>query len=167
MIPSRWKKVWSDLWGNKSRTFLIIATIAVGTFAVGFNSNMGLYMNESMDGDYLSANPSEANVYAYPINEDMLDMARAIPGVEQVEAYSTTSARIVRPDGTLVNIQFTALEDPDKRLINYLKPRQGETIMPTYGDRETIIDASAAALGLEPGDVIVVELDDGKHRELT
>jgi putative ABC transport system permease protein len=167
MIPSRWKKVWSDLWGNKSRTFLIIATIAVGTFAVGFNSNMGLYMNESMDGDYLSANPSEANVYAYPIDEDMLDMARAIPGVEEVDAYSTASARILRPDGTYVDIQFTALEDPTARPINYLKPQQGEIDIPRYGEKETIIDASAAALGLQPGDVLVVELDDGKRRELT
>src|SRR5690349_17757936 len=130
MISSRWKKVWSDFWGNKSRTFLIIATIAVGAFAVGFNSNMGLYMNESMDGDYLSASPSEANVYAFPINEDMIDMARAIPGVEEVDAYSTTSARIVRPDGTLVDIQFTALEDPTARPINYLKPREGENEIP-------------------------------------
>jgi putative ABC transport system permease protein len=167
MIGSRWKKVWSDLWGSKGRTFLIIATIAVGTFAVGFNSNMGLYMNESMDGDYLSANPSEANVYAYPINEDMIDMARNIPGVEEVDAYSTTSARIVRPDGTYVDIQFTALEDPNKRPINYLKPVMGETVLPTYGEKETVLDASAAPLGLEVGDVIVLELDDGKRRELT
>ncbi|MBK7451545.1 MAG: hypothetical protein IPJ47_19955 [Anaerolineales bacterium] len=60
MISSRWKKVWSDFWSNRGRTLLTIVTIAVGTFAVGFNSNLGLYMNESMDGDYLSANPSEA-----------------------------------------------------------------------------------------------------------
>jgi putative ABC transport system permease protein len=167
MISSRWKKVWSDLWGNKGRTFLIIATIAVGAFAVGFNSNMGFYMNESMDGDYLSANPSEANVYAYPIDENMIDMARAIPGVEEVDAYSTTSANILRPDGTVVDIQFTALEDPNARPINYLKPVMGETILPTYGERETIMDASASGLGLVPGDVIVVELEDGKRRELT
>jgi putative ABC transport system permease protein len=167
MIGSRWKKVWSDLWGSKGRTFLIIATIAVGTFAVGFNSNMGLYMNESMDGDYLSANPSEANVYAFPINEDMIDMARNIPGVEEVDAYSTASARIVRPDGSYVDIQFTGLEDPNKRPINYLKPVMGETVLPTYGEKETVLDASAAPLGLEVGDVIVLELDDGKRRELT
>src|SRR5688572_8158907 len=100
MISSRWKKVWSDLWGNKGRTVLIIATIAVGAFAVGFNSNMGLYMNESMDGDFLSANPSEAYVYAYPINEDMIKMARSVPGVDEVDGSATTSARILQPDGS-------------------------------------------------------------------
>ena len=60
MISSRWKKVWADFWGNKTRTILTIITISVGTFAVGFTTNMGLYMSESMESDYLSANPSEA-----------------------------------------------------------------------------------------------------------
>jgi len=40
-MSSRWKKVWADFWGNRGRTFLTIMTIAVGTFAVGFNSNLG------------------------------------------------------------------------------------------------------------------------------
>ena len=59
-MSSRWKKVWADFWGNKSRTFLIIITIAVGVLAVGFNTSLGLYMAESMDGDYLSASPHRA-----------------------------------------------------------------------------------------------------------
>ena len=99
-MSSRWKKVWADFWSNKGRTFLTIMTIMVGTFAVGFNSNLGLYMTESMDGDYLSANPSEAEVYAYPLNDDMVKMARSMPGVNAVEGASTISARILRADGT-------------------------------------------------------------------
>ena len=69
-MSSRWRKVWADFWGNKSRTFLTILTITVGTFAVGFNSNLALHLTESMDGDYLSASPSEAQIYAYPIDDD-------------------------------------------------------------------------------------------------
>ena len=74
-MSSRWKKVLADFWGNKSRTFLIIITIAVGVLAVGFNTNLGLYMAESMDGDYLSASPSEATVYAGPL-DDGIDVRR-------------------------------------------------------------------------------------------
>jgi ABC-type antimicrobial peptide transport system permease subunit len=51
-MTSRWKKIWADFWGNKGRTFLTILTIMVGTLAVGFNSNLGSYMLESMDGDF-------------------------------------------------------------------------------------------------------------------
>ncbi len=61
-MSSRWKKVWADFWGNKSRTTIIILTIMVGTFAVGFNANLGTYMLQSMDGDFLSANPAEATI---------------------------------------------------------------------------------------------------------
>ena len=118
-MSSRWKKVWADFWGNKGRTFLTIMTIMVGTFAVGFNSNLGLYMNESMDGDYLSANPSEAQVYASPLNDDMVKIARTMPGVDTVEGFSSVSARIVRPDGTYADIGITALEDPSKATLNH------------------------------------------------
>ncbi len=166
MIGSRWKKVWADFWGNRGRTFLTIMTIAVGTFAVGFNSNMSLYMNESMDGDYLSANPSEAQVYAAPLTDDMVKIARTIPGVDTVEGFSSVGARIVHADGTFVDINFTAVDDPASLNLNQLKPAAGETNIPGYGDKETILDASALSLGYEPGDRILVELADGKRREI-
>jgi putative ABC transport system permease protein len=166
MISSRWKKVWADFWSNRGRTFLTIATIAVGAFAVGFNSNLGLYMNESMDGDFLSANPSEAEVYAYPLDDDMVKMAREVPGVDAVEGYSSVGAQIVQPDGTLVQISFTSAEDPTATTLNYLKPALGETSIPRYGEKEAILDASAMSLGYKPGDIIVVELGNGKRREI-
>jgi putative ABC transport system permease protein len=167
MIGSRWKKVWADFWSNRGRTFLTILTIAVGAFAVGFNSNLGLYMNESMDDDYLSANPSEADVYAGPLTDDMVKMAREIPGVDTVEGFSTVGARILRPDGTYVDINFTSLEDPSQLTLNFLKPAIGETSIPKYGEKETILDASAISLGYKPGDKIVLELTNGKKREIT
>jgi putative ABC transport system permease protein len=165
-MTSRWKKVWADFWGNKSRTMLTIMTIMVGTFAVGFNSNLGLYMTESMDDDYLSANPSEAQVYAYPLNDDMVKIARTIPGVDTVEGFSSVSARIVRPDNTYVDISITALEDPNQTTLNLLKPAAGENNIPKYGSKEMILDASALSLGYKPGDTIILELGSGKKREL-
>ncbi len=44
-MNSRWKKVWADFWGNKSRTLLTIMTIMVGTFAVGFQQQPGFVLN--------------------------------------------------------------------------------------------------------------------------
>ena len=166
-MSSRWKKIWADFWGNRSRTFLTVITIAVGVLAVGFNSNLGLYMNESMDRDYLSASPSEATVYAGPLNDDMVKIAREVPGVDAVEGRSSTNAKVVRTDGKKVSIQFTAVKDPSHTTLNQLKPATGETSLPPLGDKEIIVDASAKTLGYKPGDKITVELGDGKHRELT
>ena len=166
-MSSRWKKVWADFWSNKSRTFLTIITIAVGVLAVGFNSNLGQYMAESMDSDYLSASPSEATVYAGPLDDDMVKIAREVPGVDAVEGRSSVSAKVVRTDDKKISIQFTAVKDPSHTTLNQLKPALGETSLPTLGEKEIIVDASAKSLGYKPGDKITVELGDGKHRELT
>jgi putative ABC transport system permease protein len=166
-MSSRWKKVWADFWGNKSRTILTIITIAVGVLAVGFNTNLGLYMAESMDGDYLSASPSEATVYAGPLDDDMVKIAREIPGVDAAEGRRAVNATVVRTDDKQVSIQLTALEDPDHSTINQLKPALGETSLPALSEKQIIVDASAQSLGYKPGDKIVVELNNGKLRELT
>ncbi|MCJ7435463.1 MAG: ABC transporter permease [Anaerolineales bacterium] len=166
-MSSRWKKVWADFWGNKTRTFLTVITIAVGTFAVGFTNNLGLYMIEGMDSDFLSANPSEATVYAYPMDDDMVKIARTVPGVDAVEGLSRVQARIVRDDGTFIDIQFKALEDPNELTVNLLKPATpNETMLPKYGDKEMILDYSALSLGYKRDDAILIQLGDGKRREL-
>jgi putative ABC transport system permease protein len=166
-MSSRWKKVWADFWGNKSRTFLIIITIAVGVLAVGFNTSLGLYMAESMDGDYLSASPSEATVYAGPLDDDMVKIAREVPGVDAVEGRRSTSAKVVRTDDKKISIQFTAIEDAALSTLNQLKPALSETALPPLGEKQIIVDASARSLGYKTGDKILVELNNGKHRELT
>ena len=166
-MNSRWKKVWADFWGNKSRTFITILTIMVGTFAVGFNSNMKYYMNESMDGDYLSANPSEATVYGYPMDDDMVELARSVPGVDAVEGRSIVGGQLIRPEGEPLAIQFTSLDDPNALTLNFLKPVYGKSSLPVYGDKQILVDASAASAGYQPGDTILVELNNGKKRGLT
>jgi putative ABC transport system permease protein len=165
-MSSRWKKVWADFWGNKTRTILTIITIMVGTFAVGFNSNMGRYMAESMESDFLSSNPSEAIVYAAPLNDDSVKMARTVPGVKAVEGRSTFSGQLIGPAGKKIAIQFTALKNPYDLTVNTLKPVMGAARIPPLGNKEVLVDSSAESLGYKPGDVIVIELDNGKQREL-
>ena len=165
-MTSRWKKIWADFWSNKSRTFLTIIMIAVGVFAVGLNSNTGLYMAESMDTDYLSANPSEAQIYAGPLNDDLVRIAREVPGVDAVEGRSAASGNVIREGEKPISIQFTALENPEIQTVNRLKPVQGETSLPPLGEKQILVDASARSLGFQPGDVIHVELNDGKKRDL-
>jgi putative ABC transport system permease protein len=165
-MSSRWKKVWSDFWGNKSRAILTILTIGVGVFTVGFAGNMGLYMAESMESDYLSSNPSEATVFAIPMDEDSVKIAREMPGVDAVEGRSTTNAKMIRPGEDDVPVQFTAIENPYDLTVNTLKPVLNESSIAQLGEKEVLVDSSASLFGYEPGDLITVELNDGKQREL-
>jgi putative ABC transport system permease protein len=166
-MTSRWKKIWADFWGNKGRTFLTILTIMVGTLAVGFNSNLGSYMLESMDGDFLSANPSEATIYASAFDDGIVKMARTLPGVDAVEGRASTSAHLIPSKGEPITIQFTAIKKPEDLTLNQLKPRFGETIIPTFTSKQVLVDASAVSLGYKIGDTLIIKLDNGKRRELT
>ena len=165
-MSSRWKKVWADFWGNKSRTALTVLTVFVGTFGVGFISNLQLYMIESMDGDYLSASPSEARIYAYPMDDDTVKIAREISGVDAVEGRSTTNIQVLRPDGENIAIQFTAVKNPNDLMVDTLQPAKNESSIPPLYDREVLIDVSASSLGYQPGDLLTVELSNGRRREL-
>lgn len=165
-MNSRWKKVWADFWRNKSRAILTILTIGVGVFTVGFSSNFGLYMSESMESDFLSANPSEATVYASPMNADSVKIARQVPGVDAVEGSSNVGAKVIRLAEGDVPIRFTAIENPYDLTVNTLKPVLKETRIPPLGEKEVLLDSSAASLGFETGDLVTVELNDGKKREL-
>ena len=165
-MSSRWKKVWADFWGNKTRTFLTILTILVGTAGVGFINNLNLFMVESMDSDFLSASPSEATVYASPMNDDSVKLAREVPGVNAVEGRSISTRQLIQPDGNKISIQFTAIKNPYDLTVNTLKPVQNESSISPLGDKEALIDSSAASLGYKPGDMITIEIDDGKLRKL-
>lgn len=166
-MSSRWKKIWADLWINKSRTVLTIITITVGVLAVGFNTSLGLYMAQSMDADYLSSSPSEATVYAGPLDDSSVKIARQVPGVDAVEGRRSTSAKVIRSDDKQIFIQFTAVEDLNQITINRLKPALGETVLPPLGEKQILVDASAMSLGYHVGDKIVVELGNGRLREVT
>jgi putative ABC transport system permease protein len=165
-MSSRWKKVWADFWGNKTRTVLTIITIAVGTFTVGFTSNLSRYMVESMESDFLSARPAEATISAAPMDEVTVKQARAVPGVNGVEGRSLITGNVIQPDGKKILIVLTALEDASKLTVNALKPATGQTAVPALADKGILMDSSAASLGYKPGDMIDVELQDGRHRAL-
>jgi putative ABC transport system permease protein len=165
-MSSRWKKVWADFWGNKTRTVLTILAILVGTAGVGFVNNLNLYMLQSMDSDFLSANPSEAKVYAYGITDDSVKIARQVPGVAAAEGTSSYNGQVVRPDGNKVAIQFTSVKDPHALTLNTLQPVKGEADIAPLGFREALVDSGAAALGYKPGDLITVEVGNRKLRDV-
>lgn len=165
-MSSRWKKVWADFWSNKTRTVLTILTITVGTFAVGFTNNLHYYMAESMDSDFLSSKPSEANIYAYPMDDDSVKVARQVPGVSAAQGVSTLGGQMIGRDGKKISIGFTGIKSPASLTVNLLKPASGQASIPPLGEKQVLLDSSAAVLGFKPGDLIRVEFDNGPAREL-
>ena len=49
MLSPRWRKVLRDLWSNKTRTILVVLSIAVGVFAVGMISGSRGILRRDID----------------------------------------------------------------------------------------------------------------------
>ena len=58
----RWKKVIADFWENKARSFLIIASISVGIFAVGVVGIGYIIVPDSILTSYKSTNPANIQI---------------------------------------------------------------------------------------------------------
>ena len=166
-MSSLWRKVLADFWANKTRTFLMVLTITLGVFSVGFVGNLQAIISHDMNADYNASSPSEARISAGPLGEDWVRALRKVPGVANVEGRAQTSARLILPNGEKVNIRFEAPKAFDSIQINILKPANPlDGLIPPLGRKETLFDHSAAPLGYQPGDILQLELFGGETRSL-
>jgi putative ABC transport system permease protein len=164
---TRWQKVWSDFWSNKTRTALMVLTIMVGVFSVGMVNNMAHMMNNDMDADFLSTNPSEAKIYAYPLDEAWVRALRRADGVGDVEGRTQLMAQWQQESGEKVSIQFSSVKSLQNIRVDRLKAASPDEPLPVLKDHEVVFDRSAQVLGLIPGETVKVELPDGRMRKLT
>lgn len=164
-MSSRWKKVWADFWGNKVRTALMVLTITVGVFAVGFVGNMNVMVTRDMEMDYQTANPAEAIIYTSQVDKDLVERLQKVPEVGGVEGRSTASVFLILPNGKRINTQLASLTSFSEHRVNIIKPAEPGGTLPEIHEKEFWLDRSAA-LGLNPGDLVRLELTDGTVREL-
>ena len=168
-MPTLWKKVLADFWSNKTRTFLMVLTVTLGVFSIGFVGNGGAMMKRDMDADFNASNPAHAQIFVKSFDENWLRALAKVPGVKNVEGRVRTSAQLLKANGEKINIRFEAPKSFDSIRVNMLKPADPlEGVIPTLGRKEVLLDRSAAAdFPYQPGDVIEVELFGGKKRALT
>ncbi len=93
-IKPRWKKVFADLWGNKSRTVLVVLSIAIGVFAVGMVANAYLILDRASTVGYEAVNPTSAFIVAASFDDDLVDTIRAMPEVAEAEGRRVRAVRM-------------------------------------------------------------------------
>lgn len=164
---TRWIKVYRDLWINRSRTVLIILSIAVGVFAIGLIGMSQLALLESLDAQYAAMRPADAILLTEPrLDEEFVEGIRNMQGVEEAEGRRYLFLRISL-DGkgeTWRDLTLYALHDyEDQRL---LLVRQQDGIFPPEKGQVLLERASMTYIGAEPGDQILVKTSDGRQFHL-
>jgi putative ABC transport system permease protein len=125
MNRPRWQKIFSDLWKNKTRSLLVIASIAVGLFAVGIITKTYFSINRDMQLGYQAINPANIQIQTSLINQDIVERVGHLAGVERVEAHRQVHMQAAGPAGGIwegINVNG---EDFENNQINQVEVLDG------------------------------------------
>jgi putative ABC transport system permease protein len=163
MLRSRWFKIINDLWGNKTRTVLIVLSIAVGLFAVGTIVSAQAILTEGMAESFAAINPSSGTVRTDELfEEDFIQAVRSMRDVEEADARRAIDVRVQTGPDEWKNLRVFAVPDYDDIRVNKIFPEQGSWPPPK---EEILIERLALPLlNAEVGDTIRIELPNDKQR---
>ncbi|MCL5999585.1 MAG: FtsX-like permease family protein [Chloroflexi bacterium] len=161
-MSPRWRKVLHDLWNNKTRTLLVVLSIAVGIYATGTIAGTQVVLSREVTRVYAASHPASATLTS-TFDEDFVKAVRRMPEVADAEGRREVTVRAKVGD-ELRTLLLIAVPDFDDLRINTFRPQSGAWPPPK---REMLLERSAlASLRASVGDQIAVELFDGTERSL-
>ncbi|MCJ7700865.1 MAG: hypothetical protein MUO62_04735, partial [Anaerolineales bacterium] len=159
LVKPRWRKVLSDLWENKLRTLLVVASIAVGVFAVGTIVTTYAILAEDIGITYAARNPANIDVTTDPFKEDFVRSIERLPGVLDAEGRQILNVRARQVGGSWQKIKLIGVTDFNQLEINLLASVAGA---PVPARRELVVsDDFLNTSGYQVGDLIEIEMPDG------
>jgi putative ABC transport system permease protein len=164
-VSPRWRKVLSDLWGNRTRTILVVLSIAVGVFAVGMIMGSGQIMTRDLAEQYARTDPSVAQIYTRDsFDEDLVNTIRRMRGVGEAESRRTIAARYNVGPQQWREIQLVALRDYKEIRVDKVWPKAGAWPPP---DKQVLLEQSSlAVVGKKIGDDLLIETPDGREHHM-
>jgi len=163
-LKPRWRKVLADLWAGKTRTLLVVASIAVGVFAVGGIASGYAIMDEGIGASYASVNPANIEIWTDPFDDGLIQSIERIPGTAGVEGRHTLSGRASQDGEAWLSFDLFAAKDLRASQINQLEALEGASVP---GKRQLLIGYDPMnAPGFQVGDLIQVQSLDGTIRTM-
>jgi putative ABC transport system permease protein len=160
----RWRKVVRDLWDDKTRTFLVSLSIAVGVFAVGMVAATRATVNRQLDESVAASNMPGAVIVTDPFSADLVQRIRKTEGVLDAEGRRSVNLRARSEGGEWRTLQLDASPDFDDIHVGKVRPESGAWPPP----KETVLieRASLDYLGVAEGDLLEIEMPGGKVRRV-
>jgi putative ABC transport system permease protein len=164
LLKPRWSKVFSDLWDDKTRTGLVVASIAVGVFAIGMIISAYVILGKDINHSYAAVNPPNIVLWTDPFDKGLVHAIEKIPGVKEVEGRRIIAIRARKGDENWRNLTLIGVSDFTGN-INHLIPIEGTS---SPGKGEVIVSQNMMFItGFHTGDNIEIELPDGSRQHLT
>jgi putative ABC transport system permease protein len=164
MIRPRWRKVLADLWDNKMRSLLVVASIAVGVFSIGMIAGTYVIISHDMGASYASANPANIDLITEGFDQDFVSTIERVQGVQAAEGRRIFSVRARVAGGEWARLDLVALEDFEQVQINQMHLLSGS---PLLEERELILERGALEdLPAAVGEDLEIQLPNGAIKSL-
>jgi putative ABC transport system permease protein len=164
MLRPRWRKVFRDILSQRTRTALVVLSIAVGVFAFGTIMASRIVLSDALRSSFLATNPVSATIVTEAFDDELAAAARNVPGVADAEGSRTIVARIQLGPSSWEDINLYVLPDDGDRRIGIVKPWEGAWPPP---DRAVLIERSSIGrAGSAVGGTIRVAIAGEPTREL-
>ncbi|HLO32779.1 MAG TPA: ABC transporter permease [Anaerolineales bacterium] len=165
MLRPRWYKVINDLFGSKTRTLLIVLSMAVGLFAIGIILSARSILSEGLARSFAAIHPSSGTVRTTELfDEDFLQSVRSMPDVQEADARRNISARVEVSPGEWKNITLFVIADYNDIRVNKVSSQSGAWPPPK---REILIERAALpVIDAQEGEVVRIKLPDDTQREV-
>ena len=162
-LRPRWRKVLADLLGNKARSFTVVASIAIGLFAMGMILGSQSIISQDMRESFLAIDPANILITTQPFDTEFVKSIRHIPGVWDADGVRTVSVRLMTGPNTWSTLSIKDIDFADQR-VNILSPVAGKRVP---GDHEILLDINKLSeLNAKPGDCLQLELASGTTRQI-
>jgi len=161
----RWRKVRGDLGQYRARTALVVASIAIGAFAVGTIAGTDALLRQNLNDGYAATRPAAASMYtATGFDRELVDVVRAMPGVDQAEGRRSVIVRLLAADGTAREMLLTALPDFADQRIDLVGPQAGR--FPPRRSEVAFERSSLRLMDVAPGDTVRIRTPGGREYDL-
>jgi len=164
MLRPRWRKVLADLYGKAGRTILVVASIAVGVFAIGVIAGTYVIIDRDLAESYGATDPANIKLITTPFDRGFADAVATMDGVHAAEGRRHAQLQLRLPSGDWDAITLIAARDDEPMTIHRQRPVEAQSLP---AERTVVLEhKSLANLGAQTGDVLEIELPDGTLRQL-
>ncbi len=165
MLRARWYKVLHDLLGSKTRTVLIVLSMAVGLFAVGIILSARAILMDGLARSFAAISPSSGVVHTTEFfDEGFIRSVRSLPDVQEADARRYIPARVETDRGIWKNLSLFIPADYDNIRVDRISPQSGAWPPP---ERELLIERAALqVIHAQVGDVITIKLPNDTERQM-
>jgi putative ABC transport system permease protein len=164
-LKTRWIKILKDIWSYRSRSLLVILSIAVGVAAVGMINNAGKIIQRDLYGQFEAGNPAYLEIFVSPFQKELANSVAGMREVKITQARRVVGASILNNKNQWEDLTVNVLADYKDIQVNRFSLEQGSS---EPGIREIVLERqSAKLLGVKLGDQVSVEMPDKRRFLLT